>query len=251
MKVSPTSIWATRKASSATRGCRRARRPSAGRRSHSAAAGRPGARLGQDHVAQRLRLGQPDRQRRIALAAVDRGDAGPVDLGDVGAVGERQGDPAEEDRVGRQPGERPAPAPRSRSGRSAGSPGRLGTRRPRRSRSGAAERAPGTGWCGSGRARGRRSAPTTSTTMNILTSSQKALRMSEKYCLKTLEEKKVSRTTGQPGLVRISTARPPRTITVEVGGDRQTAPGAAALGRLAHGAAVPDGSGLGHAKRRF
>ena len=37
------------------------------------------------------RLGQPDRERRVALAAVDRADPGAVDLGDVGAVGERRG----------------------------------------------------------------------------------------------------------------------------------------------------------------
>ena len=44
-------------------------------------------------MAQGLRLGQPDRQRRVALAAMDRVDPGAVDLGDVGAVGEAEGDP--------------------------------------------------------------------------------------------------------------------------------------------------------------
>ena len=37
------------------------------------------------------------------LTPVDRVDPGPVDLGDVAAVGERQGDAAEHHRVGRQP----------------------------------------------------------------------------------------------------------------------------------------------------
>ena len=55
-------------------------------------------------MAHRLALGQPDRERRVALAGVDRAQAGAVDLADVGAVGERQRDPAEHDRLGRQPG---------------------------------------------------------------------------------------------------------------------------------------------------
>ena len=49
----------------------------------------------------------------------------------------------------------------------------------------------------------------------IFTSSQKPLRTSGKDSLKTLHEKKVSRTTGQPGLVRIQAARPPMTTMLE------------------------------------
>ena len=48
------------------------------------------------------------------------------------------------------------------------------------------------------------------------TSSQKASRISGKESAKTSGEKNESRTTGQPGLVRISTAIPPRTTTVEI-----------------------------------
>jgi hypothetical protein len=52
-------------------------------------------------------------------------------------------------------------------------------------------------------------------TTNIFTSSQNALRTSGKASLKALQEKNVSRTFGQPGLVRTSAARPPRTTRVE------------------------------------
>ena len=50
-------------------------------------------------MAKRLPLGEPDRQGRVVLATVDRGDPRPVDLGHVGAVGERQRHLAENDRV--------------------------------------------------------------------------------------------------------------------------------------------------------
>ena len=54
-----------------------------------------------------------------------------------------------------------------------------------------------------------------STMTKSLTSSQKPSRTSGKASLKTDQEKNVSRTTGQPGLVRIQVARPPMTTTVE------------------------------------
>ena len=63
-------------------------------------------RLGHDHVPQRRALGEADRERRVALATMDRVEPGAVDLRDVGAVGKGERDPAEQDRVGRQPGER-------------------------------------------------------------------------------------------------------------------------------------------------
>ena len=123
----------------------------------------PADRLRQDHVAQRLRRCQPDRQRCVALAAVDRGDPGPVDLGDVGAVGERQGDPAEDRRDRSAARSAAAPGSRSRSGRRAGSPGSRAGRRCRRSPEAAADRARACGWCGPGRpparARGRPARP--------------------------------------------------------------------------------------------
>ena len=62
--------------------------------------------LRDDHVAQGLGLGQADRQRRVALAPVHRVDPRAVDLGDVGAVGERQREPAQDHRLGRQPAQR-------------------------------------------------------------------------------------------------------------------------------------------------
>jgi hypothetical protein len=52
--------------------------------------------------------------------------------------------------------------------------------------------------------------------MKTLTSSQNPLSTSGKASLKTVQEKNVSLTAGQPGLVRIRAARPPRTIAVEV-----------------------------------
>ena len=60
-------------------------------------------------MAQRLALGQPDRERGVALAAMDRVDAGPVDLGDVGAIGQRERDAAEDHRLRREPSERRLP----------------------------------------------------------------------------------------------------------------------------------------------
>jgi hypothetical protein len=48
------------------------------------------------------------------------------------------------------------------------------------------------------------------------TSSQKALRMSGNESLNSSTSKKVSRTDDQPGLVRMSAARPPRTTIVEM-----------------------------------
>ena len=60
-----------------------------------------------------------------------------------------------------------------------------------------------------------RPAPPPRPRTKILTSSQKAASMSGKESLKALQEKKVSRTSGQPGLVRTSAARPPRTTTLE------------------------------------
>src|ERR1700761_8869611 len=55
----------------------------------------------------------------------------------------------------------------------------------------------------------------TSTTRKIFTSSQKPLRTSGKAFLNSLQLKNVSRTVGQPGLVRISAAMPPITMTEE------------------------------------
>ena len=104
---------------------------------------------GQDHVAQRLPLGQPDRARRVALAAVHRDDPRPVDLGDVGAVGECQRSAAQHDRVRGHGGqlERGDAEPDQvdeQQGRE--SPGR----RPRRRRPAAAPgTAPGPRWSGS------------------------------------------------------------------------------------------------------
>ncbi len=60
-----------------------------------------------------------------------------------------------------------------------------------------------------------RTRTTTSTTMKIRMSSQKALRMSGKELLKELQEKNVSLTEGQPGLVKMSAARPPRMTMLE------------------------------------
>ena len=56
-------------------------------------------------MANRLALGQPDRERRLALPGMDRPQAGPKDLGDERAVGERERDPAQHHRLGGQPGE--------------------------------------------------------------------------------------------------------------------------------------------------
>ncbi|MBN9623482.1 MAG: hypothetical protein J0H06_11110, partial [Actinobacteria bacterium] len=55
----------------------------------------------------------------------------------------------------------------------------------------------------------------TSTTMKTLMSSQKPSRTSGKAFLNSLQLKKVSRTVGQPGLVRTSAASPPITTTEE------------------------------------
>src|SRR5262245_34437789 len=56
----------------------------------------------------------------------------------------------------------------------------------------------------------------TSTTMKIRTSSQNASRTSGKVSRKSCQEKKVSRTSGHPGLVRIRAANPPSTTTLEI-----------------------------------
>ena len=61
-----------------------------------------------------------------------------------------------------------------------------------------------------------RTSTTISTTRNSLTSSQKPDRTSGKASLNALHEKKVSRTSGQPGLVSASAASPPRTMTDEI-----------------------------------
>ena len=135
-------IWAIRKASCGPRIETRATSFCSATKSLSSGGADAAHRLRQDHVAHRLRLGQPDRERRVALAAVDRADPGAVDLGDVGAVGERQRDAAEDDRVGRQPGQLRAPGSRSRPGRRAGSSGCRGRRRRRPSPAAAAGTAP-------------------------------------------------------------------------------------------------------------
>ena len=137
----------------------------------------PAHRLRQDHVAQRLRLGQPDRERRVALAAVDRVDPGAVDLGDVGAVGERRArsPPSTTGSVGR-PGQLAAPGSRSRSGRRAGSSGCRGRRRRRRSPAAAAGTAPAARLVRHQRDdAGRATSTATSTMQKSLTSSQKPL----------------------------------------------------------------------------
>ncbi len=55
----------------------------------------------------------------------------------------------------------------------------------------------------------------TSTPRKSFTSSQNPSRMSGNEVLNASAEKKVSRTSGQPLLVRTIAARPPRTITDE------------------------------------
>ena len=86
----------------------------------SLSSGRPDAAhcLGDDDVAHRLALGQADRQCGVALPGMDGSDAGAVDLGDVGAVGERQRTPAQKNGLGRDAPAAPAPESRTRAGRS-------------------------------------------------------------------------------------------------------------------------------------
>ena len=62
-------------------------------------------RLGDDHVAHRLTVAHAERARRLGLAPRHRLDPGAVDLGHVGAVGERQPHHAPPERRGlAQPG---------------------------------------------------------------------------------------------------------------------------------------------------
>ena len=103
------------------------------------------------------------------------------------------------------------------------------------------------GWSAPGRRPGRRPGPRSRRCTKSLTSSQKPSRTSGKESLKTSQVKNVSRTSGQPGLVRIQAARPPRTTTVETAAIACAAPRLAALRRLAFEAAVADDGGLGHA----
>ena len=205
----------------------------------------PAHRLRQDHVAQRLRLGQPDRQRRVALAAVDRADPGAVDLGDVGAVGEAEGDPAEDDGVGREAGQPQGRDPEpdqvdEQEGRDAAEevdvdrrqqPDREQRRRRR--------------WSGSGRSRGRRSRTAISTITKIFTSSQKPLRTSGKESLKTDQEKKRFPHHRPAGAGQDPDREAADDDDAGDGGDRLAPSLPAAFGRLPREAAVADDGGPG------
>src|SRR3954454_2090088 len=171
-------------------------------------------RLGQDHVAKRLSLGQADGQGGIALAAVDGPDPGPIDLRNVRAVGERQSDPAEDDGSLGKPDSSSAgmPKPTRYTKMITGTPRNTSTKTADKSRSGnkAAARLVRT------RAMTRPTIRTaTSIRQNILTSSQKAAATSGNESLKALQEKNVSRTVAQPGLVTASATSPPITTTDE------------------------------------
>ena len=143
--------------------------------------------------------------------------------------------------VGR-PGQLAAPGSRSRPGRRAGSSGCRGTRRRRPPRSCAAGTAPAARLVRTSATTSPRTSTATSTTTNILTSSQKPSRTSGNESLNALQEKKVSRNVGQPGLVSTRAASPPRTMTVETAAIAWPRRRAAPLGRLAGGAAVGDGA---------
>ena len=201
---------------------------------------------GIDDVAHRLPLGQPDGERRVALARVDRpqarpgrprrrrrrrrasGRCAPSTTGSVGSQQARclaselaSAGIAEADQVDEQD-HRDAAEDVGVDDRE--QPQREQRRQPSSIRTSATTRP--------------RIRTTISTTMKMRMSSQKPSATSGKDSLKTVALKNVSRTSGQPLLVRISAGEAADDDDRRDRRDRQPAPVAAALGRRALGSPV-------------